>query len=124
MAVCKKTIRKCNCKDRYNDALIEIYHALKATPNIEDVMNTKARLVNGVVLQFADKIYTNANLTDDAAREFLSKFPQRIDWFAVLPAEAVEETAEEAIEGEQSDETEEVEQVPTKRAKRAKKAKK
>ena len=47
----------------------------------------KARLVNGVVLLHKGNHYTNANLTDKVAREFLAEFPQRSDWFAVLPEE-------------------------------------
>lgn len=84
-AVCRKTLRKCNCKDVIPDALAEIYFKLK-TINDND-MATKARLVNGVVLQLKGNHYTNANITDKVAREFLAEFPQRKDWFATLPAE-------------------------------------
>lgn len=84
-AVCRKTLRKCNCKDVIPDALAEIYFKLKTLKN-ED-MATTARLVNGVVLQHNGNHYTNANITDKVAREFLAEFPQRKDWFATLPAE-------------------------------------
>lgn len=84
-AVCRKTLRKCNCKDVIPDALAEIYFKLK-TINDND-MATTARLVNGVVLQHKGNHYTNANITDKVAREFLAEFPQRKDWFATLPAE-------------------------------------
>ena len=50
---------------------------------------TKAKLVNGVVLQVGGIHYTNANLTDEVARAFLSAFPMRKDWFAELPADEV-----------------------------------
>lgn len=46
----------------------------------------QARLVNGVVLQWKGNHYTNTNLTDEVAREFLASFPQRKDWFEVLPS--------------------------------------
>lgn len=95
-AVCGKTIRDCNCKDVYKDALIEIYVKLQKSTDME--LNTKARLVNGVVLQHKGNHYTNANLTDEVAREFLELFPQREDWFAVLPQKAAEETREERTE--------------------------
>lgn len=52
-----------------------------------NAFNSKARLVNGVVLHVGAKVYTNANLTDDVARQFLAQFPQRKDWFASLPEE-------------------------------------
>lgn len=53
-------------------------------------LNTQARLVNGVVLFVDGNHYTNRNLTDDIARQFLAKFPQRKDWFAVLPSATTE----------------------------------
>lgn len=60
----------------------------------------QARLVNGVVLQWKGNHYTNSNLTDEVAREFLASFPQRKDWFAELPSattakEVVAEVADE-----------------------------
>lgn len=55
----------------------------------------KARLVNGVVLQVGGVHYTNANLTDEVARTFLSAFPMRKDWFAVLPPAEVPEKQSE-----------------------------
>lgn len=60
----------------------------------------QARLVNGVVLQWQGNHYTNSNLTDEVAREFLASFPQRKDWFAELPSAttAKEVTAEVANE--------------------------
>lgn len=58
----------------------------------------QARLVNGVVLQWKGNHYTNSNLTDEVAREFLAAFPVRKDWFAVLPPEKVEEPKAEVSE--------------------------
>ena len=50
----------------------------------------QAKLVNGVVLKWQGNHYTNANLTDEVAREFLDAFPIRKDWFAVLPSASTE----------------------------------
>lgn len=55
---------------------------------------TQAKLVNGVVLQWKGNHYTNNNLTDDVAREFLAAYPQRKDWFAELPCAS---TAKEVV---------------------------
>lgn len=68
-----------------------------------------SRLVNGVVLQWKGNHYTNNNLTDEVAREFLASFPQRKDWFAELPSattdkQVVAEVANEPS-AEVSDET-------------------
>ena len=46
----------------------------------------QARLVRGVVLQWKSNHYTNSNLTDEVARDFLASFPQRKDWFEILPS--------------------------------------
>lgn len=46
----------------------------------------QAKLVRGVVLQWKGNHYTNSNLTDEVAREFLASFPQRKDWFEILPS--------------------------------------
>ena len=84
--VCRKHLRTCRCKDKYKDALFEIYAKLRTNGKNNTTM-AKARLVNGVVLRHKGNHYTNANLTDKVAREFLAEFPQRTDWFAVLPEE-------------------------------------
>lgn len=71
----------------------------------------KARLVNGVVLQVGGIHYTNANLSDEVARAFLSAFPMRKDWFAELPPAEVKEDAENVAE-KPADEVK-VEEQPT-----------
>jgi len=84
-AVCRKHLRKCRCKNVEKDALLEIYAKLKYHHKTNKTM-AQAKLVNGVVLKWQGNHYTNANLTDEVAREFLSAFPMRKDWFAVLPS--------------------------------------
>jgi flagellar motility protein MotE (MotC chaperone) len=99
-AVCRKTLPSCNCRDKWTDALVEIYRKLqqiKATDTMEQ-LNTKAQLVRGVVLFWKGNHYTNANLTDEVAREFLAAFPQRSSWFAVKPEETPAEAVTEAVE--------------------------
>lgn len=97
-AVCHKTIRRCNCNNKYRDALYEIYYTLKSYENNMEEFNTTARLVNGVVLFVDGKHYSNSNLTDEVARTFLARFPQRKNWFSVLPAEAPEKQGEPKAE--------------------------
>lgn len=99
--VCRKQLRQCGCKNILDDAMFEIYAKLKKYENDMDTINTHARLVNGVVLPWKGNHYTNSNLTDKVAREFLAAFPQRRDWFAELPeeeqkAEAPENSAQVA----------------------------
>lgn len=100
LAVCRKTLPSCNCRDKWTDALVEIYmklQQLKTTDTMEQ-LNTKAQLVRGVVLFWKGNHYTNANLTDEVAREFLAAFPQRANWFAVKPEETPAEAVTEAVE--------------------------
>ena len=120
-AVCGKTIRDCNCRDKYKDALIEIYAKLQTKTDME--LNTKARLVAGVVLFWDNTHYTNANLTDEVASAFLAKFPQRKDWFAVLPSEAKEETPEKGAEIAPQEVKSESKPVAPKKKKTSKKGK-
>lgn len=86
--VCNKHLPDCKCKDKINDALIEIYLKLR-NPEIEKIMNKTAKLVQGVALMhvpgFDGVIYTNHNLTDDVARAFLAARPDRVAWFERLP---------------------------------------
>ena len=96
-AVCGKHLRTCKCKDKYRDALLEIYSKLMYHKKTNTNM-AQARLVNGVVLKWEGNHYTNANITDDVARGFLGAFPQRKDWFAVLPADEAKKDAENGAE--------------------------
>lgn len=68
---------------------MEIYAKLMYRQKTNTNM-AQAKLVNGVVLKWQGNHYTNANLTDEVAREFLSAFPIRKDWFAVLPSASTE----------------------------------
>ena len=88
-AVCGKHLRTCRCKNVEKDALLEIYAKLKYNQKTNTTM-AQAKLVNGVVLKWQGDHYTNANLTDEVAREFLIAFPVRKDWFAVLPSASTE----------------------------------
>ena len=71
-------------------------------------MKDKAQLKAGAVLScpafHGGTIYTNANLTDDIAREYLEMFPERAILFAQLPAKA-------AKKGKKSQETAEKEEA-------------
>ncbi len=73
---------------------------------------TKAKLVNGVVLQVGGIHYTNANLTDEVARAFLSAFPMRKDWFAVLPEKQDEAKAADVPEKQDEEDAENVSEKP------------
>ena len=83
--VFRRKMRTCQCKNKYHDAILEMYNYLK---NIElkGGEMTKSRLKRGVVLYVGNgKYYTNSNLTDEVAAEYLAKYPRRVGIFEVLP---------------------------------------
>lgn len=117
-AVTGKELRKCRCKDILTDALAEIYSKLYPIKFKKNMEKGDARLVRGVVLQIDGNHYTNANITDEVAREFLKRFPQRKDWFEVLPSATTEkEVVAEVAETPKKDDN-----VPSKGAKSSTKA--
>ena len=122
-AVCRKHLRTCRCKNVEKDALLEIYAKLKYHQKTNTTM-AQARLVNGVVLQWKGNHYTNANITDKVARDFLEAFPQRKDWFAELPSATTEKQVVAEVANEPSAEVSaETEPTTPKKKKNARKRK-
>ena len=121
-AVCRKHLRSCRCKNVEKDALLEIYAKLKYNQKTNKTM-AQAKLVNGVVLKWQGNHYTNANLTDEVAREFLSAFPIRKDWFAVLPSASEKQVDAEIAEMPSAEVSDKSEPTTPKKKKSAKKRK-
>lgn len=122
-AVCRKHLRTCRCKNVEKDALLEIYAKLKYHQKTNTTM-AQARLVNGVVLQWQGNHYTNANLTDEVARDFLTAYPMRKDWFAELPsASTAKEVTAEVAESPSNEEKAEKQPTAPKKKKNARKRK-
>lgn len=84
-------LRRCNCQDLYNDALILI------TLKIYKMENRKYKLKRGVVIQVpgTTDVYTHVNLTDDVAKAYLEKYPNKVKLFDAIPEEQSEEQPEE-----------------------------
>lgn len=84
-------LRRCNCQDLYNDALILI------TLKIYKMENRKYKLKRGVVIQVpgTTDVYTHVNLTDDVAKAYLEKYPNKVKLFDAIPEEQPEEQPEE-----------------------------
>jgi hypothetical protein len=122
-AVCRKHLRTCKCKNVEKDALLEIYAKLMYHKKTNTNM-AHSRLVNGVVLQWKGSHYTNNNLTDEVARDFLASFPQRKDWFAELPSATTEKQVVAEVANEPSAEVSaETEPITPKKKKTARKRK-
>ena len=106
VAVLGKAVRKCNCKDRYADALIEIITYLNKHDKL--MSNYKSRLKRGILIHHKGEMYTCLNMTDEVAVAYLSEYPNNAHYFEVLPdmtekeeennAEEVAEPAAESAE--------------------------
>lgn len=79
-----KDIRQCNCRNRYTDAVIEIYQILK-----KKEMKIEYELKAGVVktVRSTGEVYTNANLTTQVAEKILKDCPDDIRFFSHYPTD-------------------------------------
>lgn len=84
-------LRRCNCQDLYNDALIII------TLKINKMGNRKYKLKRGVVIQVpgTTDVYTHVNLTDEVAQAYLAKYPNKAKLFDVIPQEVEDKPVED-----------------------------
>lgn len=93
--VMHKSVRDCNCKDKYSDVLIEIINYLK-----NNDMNPECdyQLKSGVVIQIFGKsdVYTNDNLTNEVAAAYLAEFPGKECLFEKIAVNKKERTKEES----------------------------
>lgn len=88
-----KTFKPTTCRDCYRDAIIEMMLYLRKN----GAMKEKSRyvLLNGVIIREfgTGKVYSNANLTDKVAEDWLRKYPQQIRMFAAYPEDWQERVA-------------------------------
>ena len=80
-------VRDCKCPNRYRDAVIELRIFIKNHATME---KSNYKLKTGVVIQPSgtSEVYTNDNLTDDIAEQFLKERPGARGLFAVAPTTA------------------------------------
>lgn len=85
--VLHKEFHPTTCQQCYHDALIEVYLYLKN----EKTMKKKCdyRLRAGFIIACPEfrngKIFTNENLTNEVAKEYLAKYPLQEKYFSVIP---------------------------------------
>lgn len=86
-----KVFRVTSCQRCYHDAVIEITLKLRKTKTMAQEMNY--RLKAGAIIMCPDfhngQIYTNDNLTDEVAAEYLGKFPAQANIFSKIPEKPV-----------------------------------
>ena len=98
--VARKQFVPTTCQQCYHDALIEIYLTLKKLKAMPEQCNY--RMKAGFIISCPDfhcgKIFTNENLTDEVAAEYLGKFPEMQDYFQKVPEEKAETPAAKKVE--------------------------
>lgn len=93
-----RTFRQTSCQRCYHDAVIEIYLKLRKMKKIEPKCSYRMRA--GFIVScptfHGGKIFTNDNLTDEIAEEYIALFPNQSAMFDKV----AEKRAETAQDGE------------------------
>lgn len=91
-----KEVRQCNCRDRYTEAVLDLYMTLKkrGTMNAERQYQLRA----GVLIWIGTQVYTNNNITDEVAEAYLEMHPEARGKFERVP-ETYKSPAEEDLLG-------------------------
>ena len=88
-AVLRKTLKVTSCQRCYHDALIEVILYLRKEGKMKEETNYALRA--GFIIHCptfrGGKIFTNDNLTDDVAREYLAAFPGQRSMFSRISEE-------------------------------------
>ena len=105
--VLDKEFRPTNCNQCYHDALIEVYLYLKKEKKMKE--KCKYRLRAGFIIScpnfMGGRIFSNDNLTDNVAAEYLKMFPQNEYMFQRLPAKVEEPVTPDPATEEKAEET-------------------
>lgn len=87
--VVRKQFVPTTCQQCYHDALIEIYLTLKNSKAMPEQCNyvMKAGFIISCPDFYHGKIFTNENLTDKVAHEYLTKYPHMESYFQKIPSD-------------------------------------
>ena len=96
--VTRKRFVPTTCQQCYHDALIEIYLKLKKEKAMPKTCNyaMKAGFIISCPDFYHGKIFTNENLTDKVAHEYLTKYPHMESYFQKIPSEELIENKQPA----------------------------
>lgn len=96
--VTRKRFVPTTCQQCYHDALIEIYLKLKKEKAMPKTCNyaMKAGFIISCPDFYHGKIFTNENLTDKVAHEYLTKYPHMEKYFQKIPSEELIENKQPA----------------------------
>lgn len=105
--VTRKRFVPTTCQQCYHDALIEIYLKLKKEKAMPKQCNyvMKAGFIISCPDFYHGKIFTNENLTDKVAHEYLTKYPQMEKYFQKIPSEELIENKQPAGDNSGADDT-------------------
>lgn len=78
-----KTIRSCNCQNKYTDAVLELYTTLKTRGEMK--AEQKYQLKAGVLVWIGTDVYNHLTLTDELAEEYLKRHPDAVKDFVRIP---------------------------------------
>lgn len=84
-----KTFVPTSCQQCYHDGLIEIVYYINKNGKMANKLNY--RLKAGAIINcpafMGGKVFSNNNLTDKIAQDYLKTFPKQVDMFQTLPAD-------------------------------------
>nr|DAH95583.1 MAG TPA: hypothetical protein [Bacteriophage sp.] len=105
--VTRKRLVPTTCQQCYHDALIEIHLKLKKEKAMPKTCNyaMKAGFIISCPDFYHGKIFTNENLTDKVAHEYLTKYPHMESYFQKIPSEELIENKQPAGSDSGADET-------------------
>ena len=105
--VTRKRFVPTTCQQCYHDALIEIYLKLKKEKAMPKTCNyaMKAGFIISCPDFYHGKIFTNENLTDKVAHEYLTKYPHMESYFQKIPSDELIENKQPAGSDSGTDDT-------------------
>lgn len=100
--VTRKRFVPTTCQQCYHDALIEIYLKLKKEKAMPKTCNyaMKAGFIISCPDFYHGKIFTNENLTDKVAHEYLTRYPHMESYFQKIPSDELIENKQPPADSE------------------------
>lgn len=96
-AVVGRTFVQTSCQQCYHDAVVEIYHHIKKYGKMAEVK--KYNLKSGAIINCPNfqegKVFSNENLTDEVAAEYLKEYPDQVGLFETYETPEEDKTPEE-----------------------------
>lgn len=94
--VLRKTFVHTSCQQCYHDAVIEMLCYMRKNRKLKTKCNYRMRA--GFIISCPDfysgKIFTNDNLTDKVAKEYLDRYPKQETMFSEIPETALPEVTQ------------------------------